>query len=203
MGKANGIGADRYAGLRVMAIALVLVGCGAVGLFLYQTEVQNSNFRSCDALQTAYEAISPARTRVSDLGKLGFDIGTSPNVESVSYLGVIERFMPRDSIKFDELAPAVKSCIDARAACSAYVFKPQRLDTELDGNWFFEMLGFESAHASTGWSPEVVLLIRDGRVAYKIMSGRTLVHGYRDVIPPLGPRRNLGAPLQRMHAASL
>ncbi|HEY1838035.1 MAG: hypothetical protein WBQ17_03425 [Rhizomicrobium sp.] len=203
MGNANSIGANRNAGLKSMAMALVLVGCGAVGLFLHQTEIQSSNFRSYEALQTAYEAISPARTRVSDLGKLGFDITTSPNVESVSYLGVIERFMPRNSTAFDALDPAVKSCIDARAACSAYVFKPQRLDAERGGNWFFEMLGFESAHAGTGWSPEVLLLIQDGRVAYKIMSGRPGVHGYRDVIPPLGSRQDLGAPLHPMRAASL
>jgi hypothetical protein len=194
MGKGNSVGARRYAGvIASMAIALALVGCGGLGLLPYQTEIKNSNFRSYDAVQAAYESIRPGLTRESDLGKLGFDAGGSPNVEILSYLGVIERFMPRDSIKFDELDPSVKSCIEARDSCSAYVFKPERLDEERDGNWFLDVLGFERTTVNSGWSAEVVLLIQDGRVAYKIMSGRPHINGYRDVVQPLGPFQDLGS----------
>ncbi len=193
MGKGNSVGARRYAGLFAsMAIALTLVGCGGLGLLPYQTDIKNTNFRSYDAVQTAYESISPGLTRESDLGKLGFDAAGSPNVEILSYLGVIERFMPRDSIKFDELDPAVQSCIQARDACSAYVFKPERLHQERDGNWFLDILGFERTTVNYGWSAEVVLLIQDGRVAYKVMSGKPHIHDYHDLVQPLGPFQDLG-----------
>jgi hypothetical protein len=193
MGKGNSVGARRYAGLFAsMAIALALVGCGGLGLLPYQTDIKNTNFKSYDAVQTAYESVSPGLTRESDLGKLGFDAAGSPNVEILSYLGVIERFIPRDSIKFDELDPAVQSCIAARDACSAYVFKPERLHEEREGNWFLDILGFERTTVNYGWSAEVVLLIHDGRVAYKVMSGKPHIHDYHDLVQPLGPFQDLG-----------
>ncbi len=48
--------------------------------------------------------------------------------------------MPRDSIKFDQLDPAVQSCIEARESCSAYIFKPERIHEERTGNWFLDIL---------------------------------------------------------------
>lgn len=193
MGKGNSVGARRYAGLFAsMAIALALVGCGGLGLLPYQTDIKNTNFRSYGAVQAAYEAVAPGLTRESDLGKLGFDAAGSPNVEVLSYLGVIERFIPRDSTKFDKLDPAVQSCIEARNACSAYVFKPERLHEESEGNWFLDILGFERTTVNYGWSAEVVLLIHDGRVAYKVMSGKPHIHDYHDLVQPLGPLQVLG-----------
>jgi hypothetical protein len=192
MGKGSNVGAGRYAGLFAsMAVTLALVGCGGLGLLPYQTDIKNTNFRSYGAVQTAYETITPGLTRESDLTKIGFDATGSPNVEILSYLGVIERFMPRDSIKFDELDPAVRACIEARDSCSAYVFRPERLHQEREGNWLLDVLGFERTTINYGWSAEVVLLIQDGRVAYKVMSGKPNIHDYHDLVHPLGPLQDL------------
>ena len=202
MGTGKSGNARRYAGLVAsMAITLALVGCGGLGLLPYQTDIKNTNFRSYTEVQTAYEAVSPGITRESDLGKLGFDAAGSPNVEVLSYLGVIERFMPRDSIKFDELDPAVQGCIAARDACSAYVFKPERLHQEREGNWLLDILGFERTTINYGWSAEVVLLIHDGRVAYKVMSGKPNIHDYHDLVQPLGPLQDLSGAV--VHGAKI
>ena len=123
-------GAGRYA--RVVAslfVTLSLVGCGGLGLLPYQTDVKNTNFKSYKEVEIAYQQISPGATRESDLTQLGFDASGSPNVEVLSYLGVIERFMPRDSIKFDALDPAVQSCIQARDRCTASRLRARRPGT--------------------------------------------------------------------------
>jgi hypothetical protein len=193
MDNRRGAGLRRYAGLIAsMTVTLALVGCGGLGLLPYRTDIKNTNFKSYGAVQTAYEAITPGLTRESDLSKLGFDAANSPNVEVLSYLGVIERFMPRDSIKFDELDPAVQSCIEARDECSAYVFKPERLHQERQGNWLLDVLGFERTTVNYGWSAEVVILIHDGRVAYKVMSGEPNIHDYHNLVQPLGPLQDFG-----------
>jgi hypothetical protein len=199
-------GARRYA--RVAAslfVTLSLVGCGGLGLLPYQTDVKNTNFKSYDQVQIAYKQISPGVTRESQLGELGFDAASTPNVEVLSYLGVIERFMPRDSVKFDSLDPQVQSCIEARDRCTAYVFRPERLHQQRTGNWFLDILGFERTTVSYGWSAEVVLLMQDGRVAYKVMSGRPRIQDYHDNVQPLGPLQDLGGAVMRTasKAASL
>ncbi|HEY0281114.1 MAG TPA: hypothetical protein VGC27_00635, partial [Rhizomicrobium sp.] len=60
----------------------------------------STSFQTYDQVAGAFVGIIPGETRLSDLPKLGFDTATTPNVEILSYLGVIERFMPRNSLTF-------------------------------------------------------------------------------------------------------
>jgi hypothetical protein len=201
MGVGSRSGTRRYAKIVAsLAVTLVLVGCGGLGLLPYQTDIQNTKFRSFKQVTSAYDQIQPGATRISDLTEIGFDTSASPNVEMLSYLGIIERFMPRDSIKYDNLDPAVQRCIDARDRCTALVFRPERLHQERTGNWALDVLGFERTTVNYGWSAEVMLLIQDGRVAYKVMSGRPNIQDYHDKVQPLGPFQDLGNAV--VHTAS-
>jgi len=194
-------GGRRYARVAVsLLVTLVLVGCGGLGLLPRRADIKNTNFRSYSAVQVAYQTIAPGQTRVSDLSQMGFDAAESPNVEIISYLGVIERFMPRDSIKFDQLDPAVQSCIEARESCSAYIFKPERIHEERTGNWFLDVLGFERETVSYGWSADVLLLVQNGRVVYKVMDGKPRINNYHDDVEPLGPFQDLGGTVLRTAA---
>lgn len=188
-----GGGSRRYARVVVsLLITLALVGCGGLGLLPYRSDIQNGGFKSYTDVKQAYGAITAGATRASDLDQLGFDAARTPNVEVLSYLGVIERFMPRDSIRFDNLAPAVQSCIDARDRCTAYVFKPSRLHEERRGSIFLDIMGFQRTTVDTGWSAEVILLVQDGRVAYKVMSGHPRIEDLHDSVQPLGPLQDIG-----------
>jgi hypothetical protein len=204
MGSAKRDGTRRYARIFVsLAVTLVLVGCGGLGLLPYQTDIQNTKFHSYKQVSLAYDRIMPGATRITDLNNIGFDASSSPNVEALSYLGIVERFMPRDSVKFDNLDPSVRSCIDARDHCTALVFRPERLHQERTGNWFLDVLGFERKSINYGWSAEVVLLIQDGRVAYKVMSGRPNIQD--DKVLPMVPFQDMGGKAMRTaaRAASL
>ncbi len=175
-----------------LAVTLSLVGCGGFGLLPHQTSINNTRFNSYGEVESAYNSVVPGQTMVSDLGHMGFDSATTANIEVLSYLGVIERFMPRDSIRFDKLDPAVQGCIEARDRCSAFVFRPQRLEQERQGNIVLDLLGFERTTVNHGWSAEVTLLVENGRVAYKVMSGRPRIEDYQDSVQPLGPLQDLG-----------
>ena len=110
----------------------------------------------------------------------------------LSYLGVIERFIPRDFIRFDDLDPTVQQCIEARERCTGYVFHPERLHKERLGNWFLDILGFQRTTVNYGWSADIVLLVMDGHVAYKVMSGRPHIEDFHHDVQPLGPFQDLG-----------
>src|ERR1700744_4398948 len=96
-------GSRRYAKLAaLLSLTLALVGCGGIELLPHRTDLsQSQNFRSYAEVAAAYASIVPGQTREAELAKLGFDASLMPNAETISYLGVIERFMPRDSIRFD------------------------------------------------------------------------------------------------------
>lgn len=183
----------RYA--RIVAslfVTLTLVGCGGFGLLPHETSVNNTRFNSYSEVASAYGTIVPGETQVSDLSRIGFDSITTTNVEVLSYLGVIERFMPRDSIRFDKLDPAVQGCIEARDRCTAFVYRPQRLEQQRQGNVLLDLLGFERTVMNHGWSAEVTLLVENGRVAYKVMSGRPNIQDTSNSVQPLGPLQDLG-----------
>ena len=193
MSEGNLGGPRRYARVVAsLAVALVLVGCGGLGLLPYESDIKNTSFQNYQAVTAAYNQITPGLTRASDLNLIGFDASRVPNVEILSYLGVIERFMPRDSIHFDTLAPAVQNCIEARDRCMAYVFRLSSLHQEREGNVLLDLLGFHRITYNHGWSAEVVLLVLDGRVAYKVISGRPNIQDYRDRVQPLGPLQDIG-----------
>lgn len=171
---------------------LSLAGCGGLGLLPHESQEASTNFQSYTQVEQAYADITPGQTRVSDLQKLGFDTVSTPNVEVLSYLGVIERFMPRNSVSFDQLAQPVQACIQAQDRCSAYVFRPAHIESHRMGSLFLDLLGFERVTEDTGWSAEIVLLLQDGHVAYKLMSGRPRIEDLHDTVQPLGPLQDLG-----------
>lgn len=197
----NGANARRYFGVAAsVLVTLVLVGCGGLGLLPHESDVKNTSFKSYGEVEVAYQQIAPGHTRTGDLAELGFDANDSPNMEVLSYLGVIERFIPRDSIRFDALDPVVQQCISARDRCTGYVFRPERLHKERLGNWFLDVLGFQRTTVNYGWSAEIVLLVMDGHVAYKVMSGHPHIENFHHDVQPLGPFQDLGGTV--LHSAS-
>jgi len=195
------IRSGRYARIAAsLFVTLTLVGCGGLGLLPHETSINNTRFNSYTEVATAYDSIVPGETQLVDLSRIGFDSVSNSNIEILSYLGVIERFMPRDSIRFDRLDPAVQGCIEARDRCTAFVFRPQRLEQERQGNILLDVLGFNRTTVNRGWAAEVTLLVENGRVAYKVMSGRPRIEDYNEVVQPLGPLQDLGGTAVRTAA---
>ena len=44
----------------------------------------------------------------------------------------------------------------------------------------------------TGWTAQVLVLVQNGRVTHKLLSGEPHVQVVRDDVQPLGPMQNLG-----------
>lgn len=120
---------------------------------------------TADALADARAAFAKVRvgsTAVPDLAGLGFD-ATRPGVQTLSYLGVMEGFMPRTAEAFDRLDPAVQACLSAEGRCSAYVFPLTHAQVT------YNFLG-TPAQADPIAGPRVTFLIRGGRVTFKKFS---------------------------------
>jgi hypothetical protein len=170
--------------------------CGCAGtqdrLLPQSTTLQNAGFVTYDSVLEAYESVEPGVTPAAQLPSLGFNLATAPNTEVLSYLGVIERFMPREAIKLETLAPAVRTCILAQHYCTGYVFKPSRRVDQRQGNVALDALSFRRTTITTGWSAEVILLVQDGMVTYKLFSGQPRQDATNLRVQPLGPLQDSG-----------
>jgi len=173
-------GSSRYAtAVAILAVALALIGCGTLTLLPRQPDSSGKEIASLKELALAYARVQPGLTRASQLAGLGFDAAT-PNVEALSYLGVMERYLSGDSTKFDRLDAALRNCIEARDRCTALVFKP---GDQQGAGGMFATLGFDAANAA-GRAAEVTLLLQNGRVAYKMITGMPQTPAPRRVAAP-------------------
>src|SRR5258708_5818127 len=127
----------RWGVFAIQIVAISLGACSALGIDFASSDVlpgedivSATNFQTYDAVEAAYGNVVAGRTEVPQLAHIGFDAENAPNVEKLSYLGVMDRFMPGDSMRFDKLSPAVQECIEAQEHCSAYVFRPARLHAQ-------------------------------------------------------------------------
>jgi len=172
-------------------ISLLLGGCGGM-LLPTQSEINTSHFPSYQAVRDAFDKIQPMRTSLSEMSALGFDVQNASNAEVLSYLDIADRFIPNSSVAFDKLDPAVQACITARTACQGYEFKIKHKTIDRSGSLFLDLFGFAHTSTETGWSAQVLILVQDGHVTHKLLSGEPNVQVVRKDIEPLGPAQNLG-----------
>ena len=171
-------------------VIVALGGCGGI-LLPSQSEIGDSKFSTYAEVNSAFSQIALHHSSISDLADLGFDAQHTPNVAVLSYLEIVERFMPNSSMAFDKLDPAVQDCIMARSACQGYVFKVEHREFQRSGSLFLDIFGFEHTTTESGWTAQVLVLVQDGRVTHKLLSGEPNVRIVREDMQPLGPMQNL------------
>lgn len=193
MRSGSGTGVRRAVNLIAgVTVALLLADCGGTDLLPQDSKDTSSNFQSYDQVQAAYSKIVPGSTRLTDLPKLGFDTTAMANVEMLSNADVNARFVPANPRAFDLLPKPVHACIEAQERCSALVFHLELTQSRRNGSVVMDAMGLRRETLSTGWSAEVVLFMQDGRVIYKLMSGRPHIAETKDSMQPLGPLQDLG-----------
>jgi hypothetical protein len=147
--------------------ALALLG--NIVLPFLPSEMPTTRLRTSQDMLRAYSRIRPGFTHASELAGYGFD-SSSSGTRLLSYLAVMERFIPHDSNRFDRLDSAIQACVAARERCSALTFRPT--DSAKARGIF---TAFDMGASAASRTPQVTLLIRDGRVTFKMMSGVTVV----------------------------
>jgi len=173
----------------ITGAALSLCACGT--LLPRETENAAQDFDSYREVQFAYSSVNPTVTQTPELARLGFYIDSAPNVRILSYLGVMEHFMPTGSVTINDVDPAVRRCIEARQTCVGYVFNFQHREEQRVGNVALDMLSFSRTTVTTGWSAEVLFLVEDRTVIYKLLSGSPNVDERHENVRPLGPLQDL------------
>lgn len=169
--------------------ALALTGCNCL---LPKTETTTrSQFTNYAQVSAAFDAIVPYETRTTDLKELGLEPSVSPNVKLLTYVQVMQFFMPNPSITKDDLSPAVRECVEAKENGHAYLVELSDIRTKRYGNAFLDIFGFKRRTLETGWRFSGVILATNGMVVYKLTSGEPSIVNYRKTVKPLGPLQEL------------
>lgn len=170
---------------------LLAAGCCSV---LPTTESKSqTQFTNFTQVAAAFDAIVPYQTRTDDLKALGLEPSVSPNVKMLTYVQVIQFFMPNPGITKADLHPAVLECIEAQENGHAYLVELSDIRTKRYGSVILDIFGFKRRTVETGWRFSGLILMTDGLVVYKLTSGEPSVSNYQKRVKPLGPLQDLDA----------
>jgi hypothetical protein len=172
-------------------LLLSLAGCS--GILPRESNASSSKFETYEQFMASYAGIRLGQTRLNDLNALGFGTQTTPNIVVLSYMEIVDRFLPAEGMTLQQAPPAVRLCIAAQFRCSAYVFHFQNSKTQRSGGVVPDMLGIARHTVNDGWSAEAVLLLQDDLVVYKIISSRPYIQERHDKTRPLGPLQDMGS----------
>ena len=176
-------------GLGMLMIALqITAACSALPT---TKETAESPWESFDDAKAAYDAVAPTQTTKAELAALGYDPIETPNVRVLSYVDLIQRFLPRESIDTQALDPNLRSCIEARERCWGYEVTPSVIDRSREGNIALDMFGFRRETMTTGWRFSAVIVLMDDLVQYKIWEGTPKIKEQKVETKPLGPLQEL------------
>ncbi len=182
----------------LLYLALVLLTTGCKTLFSSEGSQTKSVLQNFDEAENAFNKIITHKTTVDELKQMGFDLETTPNVKLLTYLDIIERFIPNQSITKADLPLDVLACIESKNGCHAYELTLEVTRSKRYGNLCLDVTGFQRKTHITGWTFKSLIIIRDNLVTYKLRSGQPKVDRLEKRVKPLGPFQDLEGLLGRM-----
>ena len=142
--------------------------------------------------QQAFSKIVPYQSTLEDLKTLKLDPASNPNITILNYSDVIRRFIPSPSVSAEDLAPGVRECILAMAACNGYEIVQNSNTRKRYGNFWADFMNFKRRVEVTGWSFSGVILVKDDVVIYTLAGGQPAVFQLEESRNPLGPFQGSG-----------
>ncbi|MDH4233082.1 MAG: hypothetical protein OEW04_13780 [Nitrospirota bacterium] len=176
--------------LFLLIAALMSSGCGSMLPSAKQTTV--SPWKSFEDAKSAFDKITPYTTNADEMRALGFDPFTSPNIRILTYLDIMNKFLPNPSIKMEDLDEGIQACIAAKANCRAYEFLPKIVRSKRYGNVLLDLFNFRRKTKESGWRFQALVVLIDNTVVYKLSGGEPIINQERDTKNPLGPLQNAG-----------
>jgi hypothetical protein len=167
----------------------MVTGCKA--LFPSEEAHTKTKWVSFEEAQAAFDQIRINETRHDELKDLGFDPAYTPNVKILTYLDLVAKFMPNNSITLQDVPEPVRQCIVERDGCRAYELTVDNLDRKRYGNLLLDVFGFKKKTAITGWNYSALIITRNEVVVYKLRSGEPNVNKSEKKVKPLGPFQDL------------
>lgn len=181
--------------LILLMLAMFASGCSA--LLPTSQSTAESRWKNYEEIQASFDCIETNHTGLLELACMGFDPRTSPNVKILTYVDVIQRFIPNPAIRKEDLHPAVREFIEAKEQGIAYEIILKHITAKRHGNVFLDVTGFKRQTHESGWEFKGIILINGEVVIYKLSSGDPAISREEEKIRPLGPLQELDNALSR------
>jgi hypothetical protein len=151
-----------------------------------------SPFASFAQADAAAARIVPFQTRTEQLPELGFDPDGGKNVTLVPYPDVLARLVPYSGVPIEALDPGIRECITAKTKCRGYVFHFESQQREREGNFVADFFNVRRVTNIKGWWFDALVVVSDGHVLFRNVSGQANTNRTDRQVNPLGPFQPAG-----------
>ena len=176
-------------------LMLVLTGMfltvGCKNLFSHSESTTVSRWKTYKDVEIAFGKVVPYHTTVEDLQMLNFDPKLSPNIKILTYVDIIQTFMPTPAIRQQDLPDGVRDCIKAQENSRALLIELHDTKDQRHGNLFLDIFAFKRFTHTSGWDFKGLILIKGDLVVYKLSSGEPRVSRDENKVKPLGPLQEI------------
>ena len=157
-------------------------------------ESSNGNWKTYSHAEETFKKIIPNKTTTSDLSKLGIHFNKTPNLRTLTYLDVMERFK-LDSTVFNniKLPPGMKEALEQHEKCKGYELTMESTNAKRVGSFWKDILGFKQTTQRTGWAFQALIVMVDDTVVYVLHSGSPKINKRESNKQPLGPLQGIDA----------
>jgi len=177
--------------LSISLLVFLFINTGCQSMLPSETKHSQIKWQTYHDAQVEFDKIIPNQTTLEQLKSMGYNLTNTPNIKVLTYLDVVNIFMPNASITLDEVHPEVKKCIQAKDKCHAYELNIDVISKQRFGNPVSDIFGFRKNTKITGWKFRALILMRDDVVVYKLCSGDPSINTTEKKKNPLGPFQEL------------
>ena len=168
-------------------LPLYISGCSSKTFLPSTKETVSSPWNSYKNIQDLFDKINPYKTNLEDLDKLYLSPKVTPNIQILTHLDIMQRFIPNQSVGFKDLDDGLKDCLAAQDSCQAFEISIKNIYSERYGNVFLDLFNFRRKTKISGWEFKAIVVLKNDLVVYKISGGKPGIDEHQDRKNPLGP----------------
>jgi len=175
----------------LLTILLAGIPTGCSTLLPSARQETRSEWKSFDQAKAAFGKIIPYDTTLEEMKELGFAANITPNLEILTHLDIIERFLTHPSIKKSDLDQGLQDCISLQERCQALKISLIRVEERRYGSVLLDMFDFKQKTKKSGWEFNGLIVIGNGLVVYKLAWGKPQLNEIIEKTKPLGPLQDV------------
>jgi hypothetical protein len=139
-----------------------------------------------------FDSIIPGKTTLAELKAAGIDPERTANITILDHVDLLRRLVPTTTFDISLLDPALAGCMKVPRSCIGYEIEQTRVDRQRTGSFWLDFFNFRRSVEVTGWHFDAVVVLRDGKVIYKLWSGKPKIQQHDLEKNPLGPLQSIG-----------
>lgn len=180
----------------LIALTGILTGCAS--MLPNSKQDVRSHWQDFGDAKKTFDQITPYKTDMLTVKKMGFDPFKTPNMRILNHSQVVNAVLPSPLQERVTIPQGIFDCMKAQDGCVGYYMEPSQINRNRVGNFMLDFMNFKRNTLTTGWKFGALIVIIDDTVVYKQWSGQPMIEETELRTNPLGPLQGVGESMKSL-----